>query len=159
LNKLPPSRSQTTVETTQLQRQPQGYWRITLRSLRRDKLTLVALGFILLMGLLALLAPIISQTLIGVGPNDTNPANALAQPYLGPFVKWHVGLDVKTAPRMLRESGGIAHWLGTDQLGRDQLVRLLYGGRVSLTIAFVAAFMPSSSASPLGRLPVTLAGG
>src|SRR4051812_16369348 len=25
-----------------------------------------------------------------------------------------------------------AHWLGTDQLGRDLLVRLLYGGRVSL---------------------------
>lgn len=129
------------VEAAQLQRQSQGYWRLALRSLRRDKLTLVALAFILLMGLLALLAPFISQTVVGVGPNDTNPDNALAQPYLGPFVNWHLGLDIKTAPRMLRESGGIAHWLGTDQLGRDQLVRLLYGGRVSLTIAFVAAFI------------------
>jgi peptide/nickel transport system permease protein len=42
---------------------------------------------------------------------------------------------------LLRLSGGIAHWLGTDQLGRDQLVRLLYWGQVSLTIAFVAGFL------------------
>ncbi|MCB0086996.1 MAG: ABC transporter permease, partial [Caldilineaceae bacterium] len=31
------------------------------------------------------------------------------------------------------------YWLGADQLGRDQLARLLSGGQVSLTIAFVAA--------------------
>ena len=40
---------------------------------------------------------------------------------------------------MLGQSGGVPHWLGTDQLGRDQLARLLYGGRVSLTVAMAAA--------------------
>jgi peptide/nickel transport system permease protein len=130
-----------TVEAAQLQRQPHSYWTLVLHSLLRDRLTLTALSFVLLMGLLALLAPVVSRTLVGVGPNDTNIDNALAQPYIIPFVKWHLGLDVRTAPRMLRESGGVVHWLGTDQLGRDQLVRLLYGGRVSLTIAFVAAFI------------------
>jgi oligopeptide transport system permease protein len=30
------------------------------------------------------------------------------------------------------------HWLGTDALGRDQLTRLLYGGRVSLMVGIVA---------------------
>jgi oligopeptide transport system permease protein len=33
------------------------------------------------------------------------------------------------------------HWLGTDQLGRDLLVRLLYGGRVSLGVGLCATFV------------------
>lgn len=34
-----------------------------------------------------------------------------------------------------------SHWLGTDQLGRDLLVRLLYGGRVSLGVGLAATFV------------------
>jgi oligopeptide transport system permease protein len=34
-----------------------------------------------------------------------------------------------------------AHWFGTDHLGRDVFVRVFYGARYSLTIAFVAAFI------------------
>ena len=34
-----------------------------------------------------------------------------------------------------------SHWLGTDQLGRDLLVRLLYGGRVSLGVGLCATFV------------------
>jgi oligopeptide transport system permease protein len=34
-----------------------------------------------------------------------------------------------------------AHWLGTDTLGRDLLVRLLYGGRVSLAVGLCATFV------------------
>ncbi len=33
------------------------------------------------------------------------------------------------------------HWLGTDTLGRDLLVRLLYGGRISLGVGFCATFV------------------
>jgi peptide/nickel transport system permease protein len=40
---------------------------------------------------------------------------------------------------MLGKSSGLVHWLGTDQLGRDLLARLLYGARISLTIGLVAA--------------------
>lgn len=36
---------------------------------------------------------------------------------------------------------GAAHWLGTDQLGRDLLVRLLYGGRVSLGVGLAATLV------------------
>ncbi|MFQ5858321.1 MAG: ABC transporter permease, partial [Anaerolineae bacterium] len=124
-----------------LQRRPQSYWRMALRSLRRDALTLIALGFLLLFGVAAILAPMITDELVGVGPNHTNPNNAFAQPYIWPYVKWSLGIDPETAAIMLGQSGGVAHWLGTDQLGRDQLARLLYGGRISLSIAFVAAFI------------------
>lgn len=121
-----------------LQRKPRTYWSMALQSLRRDLVTLIAIAFLTIMAVLSLLAPAIAKS-IGVGPNDTNPDNAFQQPYLGPYIQWRIGQDPTTAPLMLGKSGGVPHWLGTDQLGRDQFVRLLYGGRVSLGIAFAAA--------------------
>ena len=122
----------------QLHRKPRTYWSMALQTLRRDLVTLFAIGFLLTMAVLSLFASVISKG-IGVGPNDTNLDNAFQQPYLGPYIQWRTGQDPARAPLMLGKSGGIAHWLGTDQLGRDQFVRLLYGGRVSLGIAFAAA--------------------
>ena len=122
----------------QMQRKPRTYWSMALQSLRRDPITLVAIGFLVTMAVLSLLAPVIANS-IGVGPNDTNPDNAFQSPYLGPYIQWRTGQDPTSAPLMLGKSGGVAHWLGTDQLGRDQFLRLLYGGRVSLGIAFAAA--------------------
>ncbi len=117
---------------------PRTYWSMAVQSLRRDRVTLVATGFLLFMATVSLSASAIAGG-IGVGPNDTNIDNAFQRPYLGPYIDWHIGQDPTSAPLMLGRSGGVAHWLGTDQLGRDQLVRLLYGGRVSLGIAFAAA--------------------
>lgn len=119
-------------------RKPQTYLGMALASLRRDRLTLVALGFVLLIGLLALGAGALTNAL-GVSPTQTNPGNQFQQPYLWPYIQWMLGLDPVTAPTMLYKSGGVPHWLGTDQLGRDQLARLLFGARVSLSIALVAA--------------------
>jgi ABC-type dipeptide/oligopeptide/nickel transport system permease subunit len=36
---------------------------------------------------------------------------------------------------------GTVHWLGTDYLGRDLLARIIYGVRISLTIAFFATII------------------
>jgi peptide/nickel transport system permease protein len=123
-----------------LVRKPQTYLGMALASLRRDRLTLAAFGFVLLIGLLAIGAGAITSA-IGVSPTQTNPANQFQQPYLWPYIQWMLGLDPVTAPTMLYKSGGAPHWLGTDQLGRDQLARLLYGARVSLSIALVAAVL------------------
>jgi len=43
-----------------------------------------------------------------------------------------------------------AHWLGTDDLGRDYLVRLLTAGRTSLGIAFFAAVLALAAGSVIG---------
>jgi peptide/nickel transport system permease protein len=45
-----------------------------------------------------------------------------------------------------------AHWLGTDQLGRDLLTRLLYGARVSLFVGFGAVALGSVVATVAGVL-------
>lgn len=121
-----------------LTRKPQTFWGMALGSLRRDKLTLAALAFVIGIALLSLGAGVICGAL-GVNPNSTNPSDAFAPPYLWAYIKWLLGIDPTTAPILLYESGGVPHWLGTDQLGRDQLARLLYGGRISLSIGVVAA--------------------
>jgi peptide/nickel transport system permease protein len=44
----------------------------------------------------------------------------------------------------------VKHWLGTDEAGRDILSRLLYGGRISLTMSVVALVIALSIGLPLG---------
>ena len=123
-----------------LQQPPQSHWSMTVRQLRKDKLTLIALCVIGVMVLLSILAGPISSAL-GVDPNTTNPSNSFAQPYLGPYIQWIIGTDPTTAAVLRGQSDGTLHWLGTDRLGRDQLSRLLYGGQVSLGIAGAAAIV------------------
>jgi peptide/nickel transport system permease protein len=43
-----------------------------------------------------------------------------------------------------------AHWLGTDQIGRDVYSRIVYAGRVDLLIAFLAVFFPFILGTVLG---------
>ena len=63
---------------------------------------------------------------------------ALSAPWLAPYnPKASVRVtidDVYAAP-------GPAHWLGTDDAGKDVLSNLIYGTRVSLTVGFFAAFI------------------
>lgn len=44
------------------------------------------------------------------------------------------------------------HWLGTDSLGRDQFARLLYGGRVSLSVGFGVAVLSGAFGTTVGML-------
>lgn len=44
------------------------------------------------------------------------------------------------------------HWLGTDELGRDIWARLLYGGRVSLTVGFISMFIGITIGTVFGML-------
>jgi ABC-type dipeptide/oligopeptide/nickel transport system permease subunit len=56
----------------------------------------------------------------------------------------------QSGARLLRPSG--AHWLGTDELGRDVLSRILHGGRISLTIGFLAVGLGLGIGGSLGLI-------
>jgi len=56
-------------------------------------------------------------------------------PWLSPYTYDDLALNNTFSPPTFQ------HWLGTDQLGRDLLVRLLFGGRVSLGVGVCATFV------------------
>jgi len=62
-------------------------------------------------------------------------AASVLAPWLSPYLPDRQDLELGPTPPSLQ------HWLGTDVLGRDLLSRLLYGGRVSLSIGLCATLV------------------
>ncbi len=95
----------------------QSLFQLALRRLRRDRLTVIAVALLVFFAFLAIFAPLISNQILHASYERTN-------------------LDQTFLP-----IGSPGHLLGTDDLGRDYLARLLYGGQVSLGIAFFSAVL------------------
>ncbi|NPV67395.1 MAG: ABC transporter permease [Anaerolineae bacterium] len=123
--------AQTTIKPVNLQEEEEHHvseslWATAMRRLRRDYLTQIAIAVILLLAVLSILAPTISQHILHVDPNRTDIANK----FLG--------------------IGAPGHILGTDDLGRDHLSRLLHAGQISLGIGFGAAILTMTIGLTLG---------
>jgi peptide/nickel transport system permease protein len=73
--------------------------------------------------------------------------SALAAPWLAPYPQ--DGTTATHATESLLAPSG-SHLMGTDQVGRDVLSRLLYGGRTSLFIAVVVLFLSAAVGVTLG---------
>lgn len=71
---------------------------------------------------------------IGAGILAAIAAVALLAPLLAPYDPYAQSLTSRLVPPFWAEEGSWAHPLGTDQLGRDYLSRLIYGSRISLLI-------------------------
>ena len=70
-----------------------------------------------------------------------------------PLVETWLGVDAFTADLYQRlQDPSLAHPLGTDEIGRDHLTRLLYGGRVSLLVGLVAALFAAVIGTVIGIL-------
>jgi peptide/nickel transport system permease protein len=70
-----------------------------------------------------------------------------------PIYEWAMGLNanaVNLSMRLLAPSS--AHPLGTDELGRDLLARLLYGGRISLMVGIAAALASAVIGTIIGLI-------
>jgi len=104
---------------------------LVLQMLRRDRFAAAALTVVLTIIITALLAPVLSLD----APTKTNFGDRLQSPF---------------SPN---------HLLGTDQLGRDVLSRLVWGARVSLLIGVLAAVCASTVGSLVGLLAGYFGGG
>jgi peptide/nickel transport system permease protein len=102
------------------------------RRFREDRLAIVALGFLALLVVLAVLAPVIVKVLGLPDPNTTSNESLDA-----------FGTPTGPSP---------THPFGVDELGRDVLSRTLYGARVSLIVAVVATFLASLAGIVTGLL-------
>ncbi len=94
-----------------------------LRRFGRNAIALLALGYLLLILLAAVFAP-------AVTPYDPD--------------------RIEMGATLLPPSA--EHWLGTDESGRDEFARLLYGARISLTIGIVAMLLSVTLGTAIGAL-------
>ena len=97
-------------------------WQLTWRRLRNDKVSMIALGVVILIILIAIAAPAFAAI-------TGHPVDA-AYP--------DTGEDASGNPVGPGVNG---FWLGTDSTGRDLLVRIVYGARISLFVGIVTTFI------------------
>jgi peptide/nickel transport system permease protein len=130
-------------------RQGGGPWAIAWRRLRRNKVALFSLGVFLLIVICCLLAPVWANHVAHTGPNKNHTLEKLHE---GSEVKEVVEPSGKAIGPQFFSAGG-KFFLGADgHLGRDEMVRLLYGGRASLFIGIVAAVITTILAVVFGLL-------
>jgi ABC-type dipeptide/oligopeptide/nickel transport system permease subunit len=89
----------------------EGYWRIVWRRFKQHRVAYVGFFFFVFLLLLVI---------------------------FGPHVVPYQLDQVSLGKRMHMPSSG--HWFGTDELGRDTWVRIMYGGRVSLAVGLIVGF-------------------
>ena len=110
-----------TISAVPAVRAPSGYYADAWRRLRKNRWAMIGLGVVGVFAVLAVTAP-----LLNLPDPITQDLNA----------------------RLLSPSR--QHWLGTDDLGRDLLSRIIYGGRVSLTVGVVSIGLALAIGTVLG---------
>src|SRR6266516_2804853 len=119
-------------------------YQLAWRRIRQSKVAMASFGFIVLLILVAILAPVLTA-IEGHGPLTVN--NQLIS---------QGSLDLSEVPGMPLKAykfPGGSHWLGISPVnGRDIFARLVYGARVSLTIALLATAMSVVLGTVLGAV-------
>jgi peptide/nickel transport system permease protein len=110
---------------------PASRLRIYGGALLQDKLAVLACIFLVLLAISAIFAP-------WVAPFDPNDQSLFMR-----------NMPPMTMPE---EGGSIPHIMGTDALGRDELSRLIFGGRVSLAVGLVSVVVSGTFGTILGLL-------
>src|SRR5437899_8342332 len=124
----PPAATARVVPAPVLVMPSRSLWDNALWKLRRDKLTIAAFCILIVLAALSLAAPLFSQYVFHYKFEQQDLLHTYEKPtFANP-----------------------AYLLGSDEIGRSQVVRLLYGGQISLLVGFVAAFVNLTVGVSLG---------
>lgn len=115
--------AKSTLTQRRSQPRPRNQLLVLAERVLRNRTSLVALVILLSVIVLAVFAPVIAP----YDPLDINTRNTLAPP------SW-------------------AHWFGTDDLGRDVLSRVLWGGRISLRVGLISSSIALCGGVVLGLI-------
>jgi peptide/nickel transport system permease protein len=121
-----------------------GYWEQVWIRFRRDKVAIASIFFIVFLVFAAFPGALIAEKLLGHGPNQLFFDGVDER--LVPVGPWSYVTDPTTGEKSLLI-------LGADgSLGRDEFLRLLYGGRVSLEVAMFSTLGAMSIGVLLGAV-------
>ncbi|HZU16605.1 MAG TPA: ABC transporter permease [Candidatus Dormibacteraeota bacterium] len=104
-----------------------GFWRESWDELRSNRAGMASAAVLCLLVAIALAAPAVSAVVTHYGPTQQDLGHAFEGP-------------------------SRLHWLGTDELGRDTLTRLVYGARVSLGVGFLTVAIALTVGAAVGLL-------
>lgn len=105
----------------ELERPPESLWTDAWRRLKRNRGAILGLVVVILLILVALLAPWLAP----YSPKEADISRSMDAP-------------------------SRAHWLGTDEIGRDMVSRLIYGARVSLMVGLIVQLVSITVGSACG---------
>jgi peptide/nickel transport system permease protein len=110
-----------------------GYWEQVWRRFRRDKVAIASMVFIVVLVFSAFFGSRIAESVLGHGPNHIFVGTAAIDPDLNPNAELFLKV---TDPITQKETTLV---LGaSDRLGRDELLRILNGAKVSLEVAVLS---------------------
>ena len=131
-----------------------------LKRFFRSKLSVIGLVTIILLFLFAFLGPVFSPWAANGGTALDRDPSRIKEIISASPITYYVGDDAHSAlavsvrlPQVVKLGDiNAAHWMGTDDMGYDVLTRLMYGGRVSLTIGFVVVIIETLIGVVMGGL-------
>ena len=108
-------------------RPAQSYWNESWERLRANRIGIIAGALIVVFALIAVLAPVFSAVLTHYQPQTVDLSKTFSTP-------------------------GSGHLLGSDELGRDTLTRLIWGARVTLGVALLTVAVSLTVGTAVGML-------
>ena len=135
----------------------------SIRRLRRDKRAMASIGVIIFFVLLAIFGPFIYQRIGGIytspigGPIGPSVYHTFYHQELSrqdelPSWVYYFYSDLSKADMQARQLPSFQYWLGTDQLGRDILARLMQGVLISIAVALLVEVVDVSVGITVGVL-------
>lgn len=116
-------RATSTISTREPITKSPSPWRLGVERLRKNKMAMSGFLFLLFMFLFCFIGP-----------------------YLSPY------MDERVKVNLINKAPSLNHWLGTDNLGRDILTRLMLAGRISLTVGLASMVLTVVFGAVLGAL-------